>query len=166
MESQLLFNRSGAPPFSARGCKQELKPVQQGKSVRLLSGELVFLGADAQKIKYTTTITGKDHAPFAFDGLYPGCAMEVGCISPIVQRFTNSTINLSRPFVENSLRAVTQTGETITILSVDKKKVVVEEDVVGYISYRPWLSMRVIDFSTHTDEWSMDNQWVLKLEEI
>jgi hypothetical protein len=49
---------------------------------------------------------------------------------------------------------------------IDSKTVNVVSDANVFVSYRPWLSMRVISLTLRTDEWGLKAGWRLELEEI
>jgi hypothetical protein len=68
--------------------------------------------------------------------------------------------------VEKSIFAMTETRESIPIEGVQGKKVTLKNEGVAYVSYRPILTMRVIQFGFVTNEWGLTSGWRLELEEV
>jgi hypothetical protein len=163
METQLLFSIGGTPQFSSRGCMQELKPLVKSPMLRSLNGNFIK-NIKPVEMKYISTITCKDEIPFAFDGIYPGVDVSVGCITPLIQKITSDKMVLSRDYVNGSLVAYDMSQKKISIKKVDGRNVFLSEKS-GFLSYRPWMKMKVVDFEVKTNEWDMKNFWVLKLEE-
>jgi hypothetical protein len=58
--------------------------------------------------------------------------------------------------------------EELGLESVMGRNVVFASNVADdtYVSYRPWLDMRVVTFSLNTNEWGLKAGWRLELEEI
>ena len=168
MESELTINIGGFPPFSARGCEQELTPIEQGEFHRNINGDLIYLGADTHA-KYKSTIKCDDKAAIATDGLYRGREIELGCIQRLWQKFeANQTeLTLDKTPVEGSLYAYCKDQKEIEILKVDGKNVtLVTPNHGGYLCYRPLLCMRVIQYSLKTNEWGIKVGWQMECEEI
>lgn len=172
-ETTLSFSIGGLPPLSARGCKQSLFPCLLGDLRRTINGKLVFTG-DGERRKYASTILGKDKAPPALEGLWPGQEIIVNCLSPLTQKIEGNgettSYALERPLVAGSLQAFTHDKQQLIIDSISEQKVIlkeaVKEKMIAYLSYRPRLTMAVVSFSQETDEWALINGWTLKLEEI
>ncbi len=168
MESELTINIGGLPPFSARGCEQELTPITTGEFHRNINGDLVYLGSNIHA-KYKSTIKCSDKAAIATDGLYRGSEIELGCIQRLWQKFTpnQAELHLDKTPVSGSLYAYSEEKLEIAIIQVDGKRVLLETpNPGGYICYRPLLNMRVIQYSLHTNEWGIKVGWQMECEEI
>lgn len=166
METQLILSVGGFPPLSARGCVQELVPIDSGMLKRTINGQLLYLG-NPSKMKYRSTIRCEDKNAMATQGLWRGSKVEVSCIVHLAQKVDGTHLILERDFVPGSLSAMTQKKKSIPIISAQGRNVViagVEEPV--YVSYRPHLVMRVHNFSLTTNEWGVKTAWTLNLEEI
>lgn len=165
METVLTLTLGGLPPLSARGCEQILKPIQLGKMVRTVNGELIYMGE--QGLKYQSIIRAKDRTVLAVNGLYPGVKVDVGCVQPLFEKMEKTSHTPMRPFVEGSLCVIDQNQEALEFFIKGDKVYLSEKtskDV--YIYYRPILTMRVTDFLIRTNEWTFESSWELFLEEI
>lgn len=137
----LKINALGIPPYSARGLRQTLTPIQQASQVRrTVNGSLKDISFDGFK-KYASTITGADQMPPAVDGIWPGLDVEVECISELSYETLGGSP--ARPVVTGSSRVV---GD--------------------FTFYRPVLQMRIVNFTVDTDEWDAAVSWSMQLEEI
>ncbi|MDP2193161.1 MAG: hypothetical protein Q8K36_01350 [Alphaproteobacteria bacterium] len=167
METVLTLSIGGMPPLSARGCIQTLTPIQLGKMARNVAGDLIHLGP--RMLKYKSTIQAQDKSVIALNNCAPGTPVRVGCIQRLWEKMEGTTHNLSRDFVEGSLVMMTQDQQAVAFGKRDKT-VIVEGDLPPhaniFISYRPYLDMRISDFSLKTDEWAIKSEWLLNLEEI
>ena len=165
----MILSLGGLPPLSARGCVQELLPVEQGKMRRTINGELVFVGTP--RSKYRSIIHCSDKTSLATDGLSPGAVVQVGCIQRLWQKVlpdtNNNPIRLERAAVEESVVAMDESQKMISVerLGVDQIRLK-ERRLPCFVSYRPWLSMRTVRYSLHTNEWGLKAGWRLELEEI
>jgi hypothetical protein len=170
METVLTFSIGGLPPFSARGCVQTLKPIQLGKMMRTINGALLHLGPKA--LKYQSIIEAKDKSVLAVDHFSPGSHVRVGCIQRLWEKVAGGyTHELSRANVPGSVCVVdneqnlvqfSQSGTHITLSGNQE----LSEDKEYFVTYRPYLDMRITDFSLKTKEWSMETEWTLHLDEI
>jgi hypothetical protein len=168
METELTINIGGLPPFSARGCEQELTPITQGEFHRNINGDLIYLGNDTHT-KYKSTIKCSDKAAIATDGLYRGREIELGCIQRLWQKFeaNQREIYLDKTPVEGSLYAHSEDKTEIAILqSTDKHIQLDVPNAGGFICYRPKLTMRIIQYSLNTNEWGIKVGWQMECEEI
>lgn len=168
MESELTINIGGFPPFSARGCEQELTPIENGEFHRNINGDLIYLGSDTHA-RYKSTIKCNDKAAIATDGLYRGREIELGCIQRLWQKFeANQTeLVLDKIPVAGSLYAYSDDKTEITILKVNGKNITLAApNPGGYLCYRPLLSMRVVQYSLNTNEWGIKVGWKMECEEI
>lgn len=169
METLLTFSIGGLPPFSARGCVQTLKPVQLGKMARTVNGELLHLGP--KTLKYQSIIEAKDKSVLAVDNFSPGSHVRVGCIQRLWEKIEGGVHTISRKQVSGSVAVLdseqniipfSQSGMQITLNRYDNFSV----DRECFVTYRPYLDMRITDFSLKTKEWSMETEWILYLNEI
>lgn len=167
METVLTLSVGGFPPLSARGCEQILKPIKLGEMKRTVNGELIHLGP--QELKYQSIIRAKDRTVLASNGLYPGVVVKVGCIQQLWERVDD-------PFKPHTIMRKAIAG-SMSVIDEDQNKVhfsqkdrVVDIGYMGkkeiFITYRPELSMRIIDFIIKTNEWTFESSWELCLEEI
>jgi hypothetical protein len=132
----------GVPPYSARGLKQTIAPLDQASNNRrTVNGNLVDISFSGFR-KYKSTISGTDQRPPNFDGKWPGLTVIVDCIS--------------------ELSYTPDEGETRQRLAVPGS-----EHVEGaHTVYRPRLTMKIINFSQDQDEYGADISWSLDLEEV
>lgn len=167
-ETNLLLGISGLPPESARNCVQELLPIPNGEFRRSINGDLLFLESSENK-KYKSVISCRDtNSPLA-DKIWIGSQIAVGCIQNLWQSLApgETKIQLLRPPVKDSVFVSSADGTpekfklsnaTVELLKTYEEKI--------FVSFRPWLSMKVLDFSLETDEWGMTGCWRLRLEEL
>ncbi|MBM3467889.1 MAG: hypothetical protein FJX71_00465 [Alphaproteobacteria bacterium] len=167
MESELILSRGGFPPLSARGCIQNLIPIESGLLRRTINGSLIYVGKESGH-KYRSIISCEDKASLALEGFWRGSEVRVGCIQRLWQKVSGQEAHLERDPIEGSLFAVTQDRKNIEIKEVSGRKVAINKkrDEVIFLSYRPWLNMRVIVFTLTTNEWGLKAGWKLELEEI
>jgi hypothetical protein len=94
--------------------------------------------------------------------------VKVGCIQRLWQKVGGQEVLLERDPVEDSVTIVTEKLEEITIQEISGRKVILAETLTeeAYVSYRPWLTMRLITFSLYTNEWGLKAGWRLELEEV
>lgn len=130
----------GVPPYSARGLSQTLTPIAASQHLeRTINGELVDFSYEPMQ-KYKSTISGNDQMPPACDGVWSGKIIEVECIAELC---TSEYALLGRTAVLGSLR-----------------------DEAGFTTYRPKLTMMVVNFSQDQDEYGRQIGWSLELEEV
>lgn len=145
----LVLTGIGIPPYSARGLKQTLAPIDAASNMkRTINGGLADV-SDPLFRKYQSTITGSDQSPPATDLVWPGRLLSVDCIVELSQ--------------EGSLTA------TDPIIIGDLGRVPVEwppREADGFVFYRPRLTMRVTGWNIDTDEWDKAIGWTLNLEEV
>lgn len=167
MESELILSRGGFPPLSARGCTQQLMPLATGALRRTVNGNLTYTGKPAAH-KYRSLISCEDKASLALEGLWRGSEVRVGCIQRLWQKAGGQEVLLERDPVKDSVIAIAEKQQEKTIQEVTGRMVVLAEAFPEetYISYRPWLDMRIVTFSLYTNEWGLKAGWRLELEEI
>jgi hypothetical protein len=130
----------GVAPYSARGLLQQLTPIQQAAQARrTVNGNLRDVSM-TQFQKYASVITGSDQEPPVCDGVWPGRIVVVNCISELVRPNAQAA---SRPVVTGS-------------------------EVVGpvFTTYRPVLTMMVMNLDVTRDEYGAQVSWTLNLEEV
>lgn len=170
LESELTLDRVGFPPFSARNCKQTLTPVLTGELRRTVNGTLIYTG-DQSCHKFQTSIECRDKVCPAFENIWRGSPVKVGCIQRLSQKTAQSrSLTLQRDPVENSVvvmdahhqerEVASITGRVVTLRNLE------EPEAEIYVFYRPSLDMRVVSYKLLTDEWGFYGGWQLDLEEI
>lgn len=167
-ESSLILGVSGFPPESARNCVQELYPIPNGEFKKSINGNLLFLESTERK-RYKSVISCKDINSPIIDGIWIGSSISVGCIQNLWQSINigETKIKLIRPPVSGSVAVVNNTGTPIKFNLLDDEinlETTHQEKI--FVCFRPWLSMKVIDFSLETNEWGMSGGWKIILEEI
>lgn len=167
MESELILSQGGLPPLSARGCTQRLMPLGSGSLRRTVNGSLVYTGT-SKVHKYRSVISCEDKAAMALDGIWRGSAIRVGCIQRLWQKVEGREIVLERDPVDGSIRIIDQYQEGGDIQDVVRRTITLASSPLEqtFVSYRPWLDMRVVTFCLSTDEWGLKAGWRLELEEI
>ena len=170
LESELILERIGFPPFSARHCHQTLTPLLTGDFRRTVNGQLVYTGHEGHH-KYQSTIQCQDQTVPSFEGLWRGSIMGVGCIQRLSQEVKqNQEISLERDPVLNSIYVINQDQEEFEIQSVIGRRVILKEPFdegqKRYIFYCPYLQMRLINYRLLTNEWGTTNGWHLEFEEV
>lgn len=166
-ESELILNKAGFPPLSARGCTQQLMPIESGSFHRTINGRLIYAGK-AIAHKYRSIIFCEDKSCIALDGFWRGSDLRVGCIQRLWQKVSEIKTILDRDPIEKSVFIISPHEEAREILSVSGRDIILENDVLPetYVSYRPWLDMKIMNFSFMTNEWGLKVGWQLELEEV
>lgn len=165
MESELILSIGGLPPFSARGCTQELMPIRQNLFRRTINGSLLYLGQKTHQ-RYRSCITCQDQSVFTSEGLWPGQVLKIGCIQRLWQKVVSVDAILERNPIEGSLIAIDALQNPVRVLEQAGPKITLENherDV--FISYRPWLDVQVTHFTLYTQEWDLKTGWRLEVEE-
>jgi hypothetical protein len=130
------------PPYSARGLKQSLSPIDQASQLRRdANGTLRDISFSGFR-KYRSTISGTDQRPPNFDGKWPGLTVVVDCIA--------------------QLSYTPDEGETRQRPAVPGSEVVDGAHNV----YRPRLTMKIESLSIDEDEYGAAISWALDLEEV
>jgi hypothetical protein len=168
METVLTLSLGGFPPLSARGCEQILEPIKLGQMQRTVNGELIHLGSQA--LKYQSVIKAKDRTVLALNGLCPGVVVKVGCVQPLWEPIEDTAdgYHLMRDAVNASI-AVIDSEQNAVDFSTEGNTIYIEDDTEDreiFVTYRPELTMRVLDFLIKTNEWTFESSWELSLEEI
>lgn len=140
--SVLTLTGAGVPPYSARGLRQSLTPIEASAAARrTVNGTLVDLSA-SQFRKYASRITCRDMTAPALDGIWPGQILTVECVAELAYEDTTDGA-AQRTAVAGSQRTE-----------------------AGFVFYRPQLTMMVTGFETDFDEWGAECGWTLDLEEV
>lgn len=147
MESELILNRGGFPPLSARGCIQHLMPLEAGLLRRTINGALVYAGKPLAH-KYRSIISCEDKASVALEGLWRGSQVRVGCIQELWCQSAEQEILLERDPREGSVFAMTTAREEISIHSVTDRKVMIADKGLGeiFIAIVPGLTCELSPF--------------------
>lgn len=135
-------------PYATRGLTQKLDMVDSAVATRrTINGVLRNVTAVGFE-KWKTTISGDDHEPPAFEELQPGAIVTMHCISEF---------SVAGP---EPADLSTWDGGTRPVVpgSVSWQ--------AGFISYRPILTMMVVNRSVETDEWGHTTSWSIDLEEV
>lgn len=167
-ETNLILGISGFPPESARNCVQELTPIPNGEFRKSVNGDLLFLETSDRK-RYRSAISCKDINSPIIDGIWVGTQINVGCIQNLWQVINvgETSVTLIRQAVEGSICAVNNFGDPIRHEVTDNLVTITQvSDEKIFVCFRPWLTMKVIDFSLETNEWGMSGGWKLILEEV
>jgi len=153
------------PPFSGRECTQTLTPLPCGSLRRTINGTLVHLGPPSHR-KFSSTISCKDKRTPAFEELWEGVRVKVGCIQSLTQSIPKGTrqVHLERPPL--SLHLFDEDHVSWPIDGNHDQWVSIPSDFPGgFLSYRPLLVMVVKKYHLETDEWGLMIGWSLELEE-
>jgi hypothetical protein len=165
METELIIEGCNFPPLSARGCSQELTVVDQGTFRRSVNGRLVYMGP--LEHKYKSIITCEDKVTLVNERvLSRGMEVRIGCLQRLWQQGSDGIVVLERDAVAGSVAAIDHTQKSVDFTFIDTKTVQVRSTEPVFISYRPWLLMRVIALKLHTNEWGLKAGWQLELEEV
>jgi hypothetical protein len=167
-ETNLILGVAGMPPQSAGNCRQELLPVPNGEFRKSINGDLLYLENNERK-RYRSVISCKDINSPPVDGIWIGTQLTVGCIQNLWQTIDSGKqqIRLIRPPVSGSVCVINDCGEAVRFeLEDDEVKLSETFEEKIFVCFRPWLIMRVVDFSLETNEWGMSGGWKLVLEEV
>lgn len=139
--TELVLSVGGVALYSARGLDQTLEPIGASSVLRrTVNGILVDLSVDKFH-KYQSTITCTDVEAPALDGIFPGVALTVDCVSELVYQTAGGTP--SRTVIAGSTR------------------------VIGnFTVYRPRLDMMVTGLQQSISEYARTVAWSLHLEEV
>jgi hypothetical protein len=144
-DTLLVLSGPGVAPYSARGLRQTLEPIAAAAQLRrTVNGTLTDVSSPEFR-KYRSTISCRDQMAPALDGVWPGQELSVECVAEL--SYPTATGSPGRPMAGSSAGEAVRTEGAFTF-------------------YRPVLQMRVVGFSTDTDEWDAAVGWTLELEEI
>ena len=76
-------------------------------------------------------------------------------------------MDLIRPAVSGSIRVIDNLGQNVPH-SISGNRILLKKSSPQktFVSFRPWLTMLVTNFSMKTNEWEMESGWKLESEEI
>ncbi|MDR1910309.1 MAG: hypothetical protein LBQ26_00500, partial [Holosporales bacterium] len=113
-DTELILSIAGFPPYSGRGCFQQLMPIQEAMFRRTINGALTYINVEEHQ-KYRSVIRGRDVSSPAFDTFWVGTQMTVGCIHRLWQRLNKgeTQLTLIRPPVEHSICVVDRAGHAV-----------------------------------------------------
>ena len=132
----------GVPPYSARGLRQSIGPIDQAsQNRRTVNGDLKDISFSGFR-KYKTTISGTDQRPPNFDGKWPGLTIIIDCIA--------------------ELSYTPDEGETRQRTAVPGS----EREESAHNVYRPRLTCKIINFNQDHDEYGAQIGWTLDAEEV
>ncbi|MDR0555396.1 MAG: hypothetical protein LBG20_00045 [Holosporaceae bacterium] len=167
-ETDLILGVAGLPPESARNCQQELSPIPNGEFKKSINGDLLFLETNERR-RYKSVISCKDVNSPIIEGIWIGSQISVGCIQHLWQGINprEHRVGLIRPPVRDSVCAITGLGDSVRFHLNDCDVTLSEthEEKV-FVCFRPWLTMKVMNFCLETNEWGMSGGWKLFLEEL
>lgn len=130
------------PPYSARGIKQTLAPIDQATNLkRTVNGALKDISFSGFQ-KYKSTISVTDQRPPNFDGLWPGKEAVIDCIA--------------------ELSYCPDEGQTRQREAVPGS----EKTEGAHIVYRPRLTVKVLTWNQDHDEYGAEIGWSIDLEEV
>lgn len=181
-DTVLTLTGIGIVPFAARGVTEDLNQITQGQSQRrTVNGELIDGSLTAFR-KYTLSLSGGDVQPMAFDGVWVGQAVTVGCVTefgaPITLVAGAATVVINRHPVTGSGWAVRVNGTDVrfaTSVTFDEDAGVWSAIVdfgdaaltgAAHVFYRPELDCLVKAWSLNTDEYAAKPSWTMELEEV
>jgi hypothetical protein len=134
----------GVPLYAARGLTGTLRPIDmaQGsdKLRRTVNGTLIDISAPQMR-KYQLEASGEDQEAPAFDGLWPGMAVEVDCHVELA--YMTASGGPTRTPVSGSVHT---RG--------------------SYTFYCPSFLARVVELEIESAEWEARVNWSILLEEV
>lgn len=166
--NEIILGIAGLPQERTRNCVQELFPVANGEFKKSINGNLIFVETSDRQ-KYRSIISCNDLNSSIIDKIWIGTQINIGCIQNLCQviRPGETVLDLIRPAVANSIRVINHLGQSVSH-SVLGNQIILQKpnDQKIFVSFKPWLTMLVTNFSMKTNEWKMENGWKLESEEI
>ena len=163
-ESLLMIEGAHFPTFSLRGCIQEIMPIQKSYPfTRTVNGDLIYLGKENDQ-KYISKISCTDESIPGISHLCQGDIVNIHSIISFSQPLLEGNCVLSRLPVPGSIVAKDKNGDKIAFEITDKDLSTTSEE--GSVCYRPFLTMRITNFSYRFDEWENKAGWCIELEEV
>ncbi|MDI9635443.1 hypothetical protein QPK87_21195 [Kamptonema cortianum] len=151
-------------PYSARECIQTLTPIPQGSLRRTINGRLVWVGQTLHR-KFKSTITCKDKAPPAFDGLWRGDKINVTCLQTLTQSIPQEAQEVTLEREPASICLYDHSGK-IWPAPIKQLFSLPADFSGGFVIYAPQLSMLVENYTLEVDEWGLTSCWTLELVEV
>lgn len=162
---EIIGHGNALIPFSSRECTQTLAPISQGVLRRTINGTLVCVSHGGHR-KFESTISCKDKAPPAFDGLWKGTLLKVGCIQTMIHMVPKSVEKVQLERDPLSLHLHEYGGKIWSVEKLqDRWAGIPSQFPGGFLVYRPLLNMVVKNYYLETDEWGLTVGWKLELEE-
>lgn len=169
MSTDLKLEYAGQPlipPFSARECQQTLTPIPQDIMRRTVNGDLVCVNKGEHK-KFLSTIRCKDKAPAAFDGIWKGIVLKVGCIQSMTQHVAPEALSVQMDRDGFDHHLFDYRGLVWPATPAQNRWISISPGFSGgFITYKPILLMMVKKYVLETDEWGLSVGWTLDLEEL
>lgn len=144
-DSDLSFSVIGFPSGSVRGVEERLEPIKIDNALRRTVNAALVDFSDSAFQKYQVQVTlpaAVNTSPAALSGIWIGQQVTVDCVSRLIYEDTTAGAG-ERTAVPGS-----------------------EITEGGFVSYRPRLTMLVVDWSIVTDEAGAAIGWTLYLEEV
>lgn len=152
-------------PSSAREITQTLTPFSQGTLRRTINGNLVSVGHKGHR-KFSSVLSCKDKVAPAFEGLWQGTFLKVGCIQSLNILIPQGAKKVQLERDSLSVHLVDFAGKIWSVGKVAERWLSIPPIFPGgYVIYRPWLIMGVKNYHLETDEWGLTVSWTLELEE-
>ena len=166
--NEIILGIAGLPQERARNCTQELIPIANGNFKKSINGNLLFVETSKRQ-KYRSIISCSDSLSPIIDKIWIGSQINIGCIQNLWQviRPGETILDLIRPAVFDSIRVIDKLGQNVPY-SISGKRILLKKSSLQktFVSFRPWLTMLVTNFSMKTNEWEMESGWKLESEEI
>ena len=166
--NEIILGISGLPQERAKNCVQELIPIANGELKKSINGDLLFIETSSRQT-YRSVISCCDLFSPIIDKVWIGTQLNVGCIQNLWQAIYpgETAIDLVRPAVAGSINVVNCLGQRVPF-SVSENRITLKKssDQKIFVSFRPWLTMIVTNFSMKTNEWEMECGWRLESDEI
>ncbi|MGB0919593.1 MAG: hypothetical protein ACPGUZ_03670 [Holosporaceae bacterium] len=156
------------PFFCSRTCRQMLSLAETPCLKRTIEGKLMNLAE--RPLKYASKIFGHDLAPPALEKITNANELWVDCVVKLTASLNKNQKAIALSRLAAPFSVLIETPDETFPLKTEKaqKHLTWPHDIPekSFISYRPRLKMRLVNFSLETNEWKMTNQWQLELAEI
>ena len=166
--NEIILGIAGLPQERANNCIQELFPVANGEFKKSINGNLLFVETSDRQ-KYQSIISCNDLCSPIIDKIWIGTQINVGCIQNLKQVIYpgKTKMELIRPAVAGSINVTDHRGQSVPF-SVAENQILLKKSSNQkiFVSFKPWLTMMVTNFSMKTNEWTLECGWKLESEEI
>ena len=166
--NEIILGIPGLPQERAKKCVQELFPIANGEFKKSINGNLLFVETSDRQT-YRSVISCGDLFSPIIDKIWIGTQINVGCIQNLWQVIYpgETEVDLIRPAVADSISVIDHVGQNVSYSVVGNRiELKKSSDQKIFVSFRPWLTMIVTNFSMKTNEWAMECGWRLESEEI
>jgi hypothetical protein len=152
-DTDFLILDIGNLAASARGIRQELEPVANGRMRTKLSGR-TYSSARPQFNKFNVKVMGEDIWPPAFGGLWIGATVTIHSSQDLPQPQRVGEVPI-RPVVPGSL------------IYLDAENNIVEpaDTAAKFFTFRPVLTVKVVNWNIAHDEWGAIASWDIEFIE-